>query len=576
MASFCPKCGTRAEDGTKFCGKCGTNLGAPLPPVPPVPPPSPLTAPPAAALTPAAPTPAVPSPGERQAPTAGKTSGGGCGKALIIGLVVVGLLILVGVGGAAYLAYRAKKKIDQVKEAINNGDVNDVANVLNGKEPGKAAAAMPTYPDWSSAGGSAVQPSSIPAAVAGVGDGATAEKAMGQVLPMRKGLRITTAIQQSQGDYESIKEIRSVTDEGVSMEYIADNIPETPNPFATEQENAAAKDRKRSVHSSRKILATDLQNSHEYAELFGETTPMTIPSTTALGISAASLNDLVTKGETPFTYQDTGLKGALGGLIGGLAGMADQMKKEGGAATPDDQKTQQAMKDLQQMGKVNCTLKRMDQKIYAFPVMLNDGRVQLPAVRANCKSDSGSTAEFYFLNDPQNPLSLTWKVGKSDRLQVVKLEYVQETAATTGAGGGRPKSGGGGGTDLDNSAGAKELEQKLEQQETVRIYGIYFDFASAQIKSQSKPTLDEIAAVMTAHPEWKLNVAGHTDNVGGDTFNMQLSQQRAESVKAALVTQYKIAADRLSTAGYGASSPVETNDTMEGRARNRRVELSKQ
>ncbi len=564
---FCPKCGTKADDGTKFCGKCGANLGEPIPEAPrPTPPP--FVQAPAAPQTSVVAPPTTPT--QQAAPP--KSSGGGCGKAVVIVLVVVGLIAVLAIGGFVYVGYKAKKKYDQVKEAVNSGDVNDVANVLSGNGPAKAADAMPTYPDW---GGGGVSPSLPAEATAPVTGRGKSELSMGQVVPMRKGLRISTAIQQSGGDYESIKEIMSVTEEGVAMDYSADNIPETPNPFATEQEKAAAKGRTRSVHSSRKILMKDLLLSHEYAELFGETTPLTIPNTTALGLSATSLNDLVTKGETPFTYQDTGLKGALGGLLGGIAGMAEQTKKDSGQpTTPDDAKAQQALKDLQSMGKVNCRLRRADQKIYAFPVLLNGERVQLPAIRANCKSDSGSTAEFYFLNDAQNPLSLTWKVGKSDRLQVVKLEYVQEAA--TGGGGGKDAKSGDGGADLASSAGAKELEQKLEQQEKVRIYGIYFDFASAQIKPQSKPTLDEIAAVMNAHPDWKLNVGGHTDNVGGDAFNLQLSQQRAEAVKATLVSQYGISADRLMTAGYGASSPVETNDTMEGRARNRRVELSKQ
>jgi outer membrane protein OmpA-like peptidoglycan-associated protein len=71
-------------------------------------------------------------------------------------------------------------------------------------------------------------------------------------------------------------------------------------------------------------------------------------------------------------------------------------------------------------------------------------------------------------------------------------------------------------------------------------------------------------------------VGGHTDNVGGDAFNLDLSKKRSAAVKDALVSQYKIAPERLIAAGYGASSPVETNATMEGRARNRRVELSKE
>lgn len=494
---------------------------------------------------------------------------------MVIVLIVVGLLIAVGICGAIYLGYKAKKKIDQVKEAVNSGNPDDIANAIGGG-PSKAVEAMPTYPDWGGGGSAPTLPAEASAPIeAAAGGGGKAEASMGDVLPMRKGLRITTAIQESAGDYESIKEIRSVTEEGVLMDYSADNIPQPENPFMSEQEKAAAKRVKRSVHTSRKILTADLQNSHEYAETFSQMAPLTLPNTTALGISFATLNDLVTKGEAEFSYHDVGLKGALGGLLGGIAGMTEQMNKNNpNGGTADDQRAQQAMKDLQSMGKVNCTMKRAPTKVYSFPVLLNDERVQLPAIRANCKADNGSVAEFYILNDPQNPLSLTWKIGKSNRLQVVKLEYAQVTpvgAGKSSAGGG---AGAGGG--LAESPGAKQLEQRLEQQEKVRIYGIYFDFASAEIKPQSKPTLDEIAAVMGAHPDWKLNVGGHTDNIGGDAFNLQLSQQRAEAVKTALVTQYKISADRLTTAGFGASSPVETNETMEGRARNRRVELSKQ
>ena len=568
MAQFCPNCGTRADEGTKFCGKCGTNLGEPLPASPAAPTPGPPAPPPPSPAAP--PTPVRPATAAAIPPQPAK-SGTGCGKIVVIVLLVVGLLIALGICGAIYLGYKAKKKIDQVKEAVNSGNVDDVANAIGGG-PSKAVEEMPTYPDWGGGGSAPTLPAEASAPVGAAAGGGQPEASLGDVLPMRKGLRITTAIQQSAGDYESIKEIRSVTDEGVLMDYSADNIPQPENRFMSEQDKAAAKKVKRSVHTSRKILSADLQNSHEYAESFGEMQALTLPHTTALGISSATLSDLMTKGEAEFSYHDVGLKGALGGLLGGIAGMTDQMNKNnpnGGGA--EDQKAQQAMKDLQSFGKVNCRMKRADQKVYSFPVLLNDERVQLPAIRANCKSDDGKLAEFYILNDPQNALSLTWKIGKSDRLQVVKLEYAPVTLV---AGGKSAASGGGGG--LGASSGAKQLEQRLEQQEKVGIYGIYFDFASADIKPQSKPTLDEIAEVMAAHSDWKLNVAGHTDNIGGDAFNLQLSRQRAEAVKTALVTQYKISPERLTTAGYGASSPVETNETMEGRARNRRVELSKQ
>jgi outer membrane protein OmpA-like peptidoglycan-associated protein len=113
----------------------------------------------------------------------------------------------------------------------------------------------------------------------------------------------------------------------------------------------------------------------------------------------------------------------------------------------------------------------------------------------------------------------------------------------------------------------------LKDEGRAEIYGIYFDFDSDQIRSESEPVLAEIADVLKKQPEWKLSVEGHTDNVGGDKHNLVLSQSRAASVINALVTRHQTSADRLFPTGYGASKPKATNDTVEGRALNRRVEL---
>jgi outer membrane protein OmpA-like peptidoglycan-associated protein len=88
--------------------------------------------------------------------------------------------------------------------------------------------------------------------------------------------------------------------------------------------------------------------------------------------------------------------------------------------------------------------------------------------------------------------------------------------------------------------------------------------------------LKQISDIMHKNPTWKLSIAGHTDNIGDSAFNQGLSERRAAAVKDALVTEYKISPDRFSTSGYGASQPIETNATMEGRARNRRVELQRE
>ena len=122
--------------------------------------------------------------------------------------------------------------------------------------------------------------------------------------------------------------------------------------------------------------------------------------------------------------------------------------------------------------------------------------------------------------------------------------------------------------------GRGALEDALIENNTVDVYGIYFDFNSDGIRPESEPVLQEIGSVMKRHPEWRLSIAGHTDNVGGNgEYNLQLSRRRSEAVRTTLIERFGIAADRLTSSGMGAGAPKDTNDTAEGRARNRRVEL---
>jgi len=123
---------------------------------------------------------------------------------------------------------------------------------------------------------------------------------------------------------------------------------------------------------------------------------------------------------------------------------------------------------------------------------------------------------------------------------------------------------------------ASTLEASLEKERKVDVYGIYFDFASDAIRPESEPILKEIADVLARNAEWTLSINGHTDNIGGDTSNLDLSRRRSEAVRKALTERYAIAPARLTTSGYGASQPKATNDTIEGRAQNRRVELIRQ
>lgn len=120
---------------------------------------------------------------------------------------------------------------------------------------------------------------------------------------------------------------------------------------------------------------------------------------------------------------------------------------------------------------------------------------------------------------------------------------------------------------------ADEMDDGLLQGGRVDLYSILFDFDRAVIKPESMPTLDEIAKLLAKRPELKLDIIGHTDNQGSAQYNLDLSRRRAAAVVAALTSAYGIAPGRLSSSGEGFERPVAPNDTEEGRARNRRVEL---
>jgi OmpA-OmpF porin, OOP family len=105
--------------------------------------------------------------------------------------------------------------------------------------------------------------------------------------------------------------------------------------------------------------------------------------------------------------------------------------------------------------------------------------------------------------------------------------------------------------------------------------GILFDTGKSSIKPESTPTLKEIAATLKQHPELKIEVQGHTDNVGKPDANLKLSQARADAVKQALATEYGVTPDQLTAKGYGDTKPAADNKTPEGRQNNRRVELVK-
>ncbi|MDZ7593680.1 MAG: OmpA family protein [Thiobacillus sp.] len=104
------------------------------------------------------------------------------------------------------------------------------------------------------------------------------------------------------------------------------------------------------------------------------------------------------------------------------------------------------------------------------------------------------------------------------------------------------------------------------------LEGVNFDFDKATLRQEDVSDLDKNVEALKAWGDVNIEVAGHTDSMGSDAYNMRLSQQRAEAVRNFLISR-GVAADRLTAKGYGESQPVADNATEEGRFKNRRVEL---
>jgi outer membrane protein OmpA-like peptidoglycan-associated protein len=342
-----------------------------------------------------------------------------------------------------------------------------------------------------------------------------ARSAAAQQIPLVEGLTVVKAIRDERGDYEALLRVHLRGPDAVEFS-VSSDVPNPKDPGRTEQ-----------FHGTRVVRRTDLASAHRMNAIFYSSDPQLFPGATAIQISTAMLDELKSKGSSDFVFGMELPQGdaaaSLGGLLNARRYFRGTLARVGGPTS--------------------------------FPVLVNGVRRQLPAIRAAGRvsvGGEGGDVEFVFLDDPQNPLNLQWKfLGWT--VQIVSLEWAPPGPAVIPA------------------AAATELGTKCHTE----VHGIYFDFASPVIRPESEQALAGVAALLRANPTWAVTIEGHTDSVGGAKPNLDLSRLRAEAVRDALQSRFGIPASRLLTAGFGAARPVESNKTLEGRARNRRVELSR-
>ena len=338
------------------------------------------------------------------------------------------------------------------------------------------------------------------------------------IIPLREGLTWVNAWRRFNGDVEIVYKVGAV----------APNYVDTSNSGMGFNTSNAVKGTQ--VDTRRIVCRTDLQNASTYVTLNDARLPDIIPQTTSFSMSQKSFQELKSNGKLTITYGD--------------------FRQAGGRMVPVPQ---------------TAELSRVEPADVNYPVILNGQPTNLPVIHARghfhfsgedkvkkLYSDPSffdEDGEVFVLDDAANPVTLLWAMGPVFQVRVVSITYPVD----------KP-----------------QIEQQLAKEKKAVIYGIYFDFNQATIKKESQPVLKEIADAMKNNPDWVLTVNGYTDNIGGDTYNLDLSKKRSAAVKNALVVQFGIAPTRLTTGGFGASGFVDTNETLEGRARNRRVELIRQ
>jgi outer membrane protein OmpA-like peptidoglycan-associated protein len=516
MNRFCEQCGNALQPGAGFCQRCGKAVAqdtAQAAASTPAPPPiPPSTLPPSSSMPPAVPAGYSTVNLPPAVPLPQPQGRSPLFKLLAIALAVILVAGLTILAGVVYLGYRVGQKVTHVAKTISQATTTPNGTLRNPLQDLLANHALGD--DIPTLSPSA---SVVPCPPAPFPDQQSAR------IPLKPGTVLTNAWGVKYGDVELTNRIDSIDNSTFSA---TSSAPQFKDDFA-KTVTASADSNQNCNADFRSAVTMITVNSHRL--------PRLLHDVTRTRLSDAAFQAIKESGKLNLRYMD-------------IWNVRD------------------GVKPTYESG----TLTRVEPNDVDYPMIVNDQRVTLPAIHLTGTFESESKdprpasdrpthigAELFVLDDAPDPLVISWRLrhptfhAGNFRVEVVKINFPVA----------KP----------DNV-----LEKQLTQEKRAVTYGIYFDFAQATLKPESAPVLKEIAQALKNNPDWKLTVEGHTDNIGGDAYNLDLSKRRALAVKEALVAQYDIAPDRLANDGFGASRPVESNDTLEGRARNRRVELVRQ
>ena len=203
------------------------------------------------------------------------------------------------------------------------------------------------------------------------------------------------------------------------------------------------------------------------------------------------------------------------------------------------------------------------------PVLLVSGKV------VDSKTGKGIAAEISYQELGQEEIAGTARTNPEDGTYKIVLPYGKHYSFSAHVDGYFPISEN---IDLSKIDRYKEIDKELklvpiEVGHTVRLNNIFFDFGKADLRPESFAELNKVAELMTENSKMEIEISGHTDNVGSDEVNLELSDDRAHAVRNYLVSK-KVNASRISAKGYGKNKPIASNETEEGQQQNRRVEFT--